>query len=281
MVKAELIMIKSYLEENPLALNAILDVLSKGKTSAGELSRELESSLTSTYRKLRELEEMGILKSKKEGRKRIFYIASDEIRKILIELTSSINQISSYAVEEKKPIYTLTIAKTLRRSFRLRFEETYIMRMFKSSLAEIICNILSAEADKNIVIKSPLIKRFKCDFALRLKDKTFAFVVKVVTRTKSVLELLGNITCICRGSWSGVLIPICLLWPQTGKLPISEFELSDMLRSLSQKNLKIIPIVKFVTEDDLLNPSFIVELAKDISKGIDEMIEMEDVIKNV
>lgn len=236
---------KEYLINHPLAFEILSILVQKEKVSSTFLAKELGRSISTVYDSLSDMKKKGILKSKKKGVKTYFYPVNK------LELKQHLEN------KEVQRSFAKTVPKLRRPSISLR-------RIFETELAE--------ELKKRIVVSrhkklETFTRKTIVDFLFKTASGDVVCIdVKRISHKfpiYGVYRELGRIIDLTKGPAEIKNLLLVLLLPSK-KIDFDEWKYKKLIRSLSTDKTKLEVIARRVDNEDLLNPSFIEELAEQI-----------------
>lgn len=254
---------KEYLKTHPLALEMLHYILTKVKekeVTSTFVASATGRALSTVYESLKEMESKGIMKSRKEGVARYFCLANTEMVKHIFE-------------DEK---IWMAFAKT---SVKLRHKPYSLELFFKEELKKELTKYVE-------IVGSPAIGTFmgttKLDFTI---EHTSGGVVGVQVRkmremiSPAQYSELGRIFDIIKGPirffdmMKGLikmrgLVSVFLLPKRHAHRDFDEWKFKELIQLLSSDKIKLDTIVRYVDDKDLMNLSFIKELARQVIDSV-------------
>jgi len=273
--RLEALDIERYFRARPMALNVALTTIGKGKMTATDLSSELNVSVPTMHRLCTEMEGYGLLKSEKEGKRRQYYVPN-EVAKEIVKIAPSLQQ----ALRKKSLDQKFLVAGILKDKFAVPLSLRYVTTLLKLGLKTRVKELLpSGMRRRKPVFDFAFGEKPVFDLILGNDEKAIGVEIKILDSLRSIRESVGALTFLASTKISlDAIIPVYLLYP----LPVvggqelwlvAKDELDRAFDLLSQKNVKIVPIVKEISKDDALDPLFIESLAKEIVDIVTKMVK--------
>lgn len=263
--------IERYIRTRPLAFNIALALMKSGEMTATELSNEFNISVPTMYRLTKEMEELGLLIAKQLGRKRLFSLNAEAAKQIEA-IAPSIQEL----LKGKTTAQNLFVARLLKEEFAVPMNPRYINVLLRTALKSRIKQLLPNGIRRRRPITNIVFgEKPSFDLTVGTNSKVVAIDIKTVDSPKSIMESIGRLA-----SFSSVdigleaIVPVYLIHPVpvrgTEMWLMSTEEVERTIAQMSRQNFRILPVVMKVTEEDLLNPSFIESLATKIVQKIEE-----------
>jgi predicted transcriptional regulator len=262
----------SYLMMRPLAVNVALALIDKEEgMTATDLAEEFGVSVPTMYRLTSEMEELGLLSSKRIGRRKIFAMV-DDMTQFIGQFAQSLQKtLKRNPIEQR-----LVVTKMLREDFIVPLSPRYRDRLVRTALKRRVKELLPRGLrERRPRFTEILGEKPSFDLTVGTNDKIIAIEIKSLETSRNVRERLGILVsyALIERMKLHALILVYLIYPIGGTKSwlINKEEVERMIHVLKLEGLPVIPIVIETTEPEILDPPFLESVAQTIVKKVLEV----------
>ncbi|MHA1835178.1 MAG: helix-turn-helix domain-containing protein [Candidatus Baldrarchaeia archaeon] len=262
----------SYFMMRPLAVNVALALMDNEKgMTATDLAEEFGVSVPTMYRLTSEMEELGLLTSKRVGRKKIFTLTNDMVQSIERIAQSLQKTLQRNPIEQR-----LVVTKMLREDFIVPLSPRYRDRLIRTALKRKVKELLPRGfRERRPRFTEILGDKPSFDLTVGTNNKIIGIEIKSLETSRNVRERLGILAsyALIERTKLHALILVYLIYPIGGTKSwlINKEEVEKMIEALNLGDLPLVPIVIETTEPQVLDPSFLESIAQTVVKKVLEV----------
>jgi len=264
--------LETYFLERPLALTVILFLLRQERgMTATDLAEEFGVSVPTMYRLTMDMQRLGLLGSERLGRKNIF-TPKTGLSGILPQIAEHVQSL----LRKRPPIeQKLIVAKKILTEYPVPLSPKASQLLIASVFKHKVLDNLSPGLRKRRISGRVLDERLRLDMVVGTDDMAVGIELRMLEVPRHVHDLLGfigSLTPLRSVGLRGVIV-VGLISSLQGRLFLDPGVVKDLLRFQDKPEFRVISIVEYVTQSDVLSPEFLERIAKDAVEKIREVIE--------
>jgi predicted transcriptional regulator len=264
--------IREYFISRPLALSIIHLVSGiKDGLTATELADQLHLSVPTLFRYTHEMEQVGLLKSEKHGRKNVFKISNNSVKEMLPETYGYVKNILETESKKKqqRTFESTSILKDYNIPMNPRVAQSMVVSALKRKISE---NLPVGVRSRNVRVFTILGEPIKFDFVVGTDNKVVAIELKIVETMRNLRERVGTLAMIGKDNPLVGVIEAYMISPIGGKVIVQDSVVENAINSLNKGFVKIVPVIANITPYQILDNNFLEEFSKRIVRKIKELI---------